>query len=163
MRDAFTTRWPVGEARGLSLLEVLVAIAVLSVGLGALAQAFLLARRANAAAHAATLATVLAARKMEELRTHPWSLATGGSLQSTVAGFSDFFDGAGRAAGPLPPPAAAFVRRWSIEALPDDPVLSRVLAVRVLRTQATGSSERVWPGMVPDEARLFTIVTEINR
>jgi prepilin-type N-terminal cleavage/methylation domain-containing protein len=57
-----------GPHRGFSLLEVLFALAVLSVALTGLAQLFTVAARANASARATTYAVVLAQQKMEQLR-----------------------------------------------------------------------------------------------
>lgn len=146
-------------SRGFSLIEVMVALSLLAVALGSLSHLFLLSRRANVAARTATIAATLANQKMEELRERPWTLPAGGSLQADIAGYVERFDGAGR---PLDPSATAWalVRRWSIQLLPDDPARSRVLAVRVLSASA---HERPWPGFMPDEARLFTLATEVDR
>lgn len=61
------------RAPGFSLIEVLVAITVLTVGVASLAQVFVLATRANTDAGAISLAAVLAAQKMEQLRALAWS------------------------------------------------------------------------------------------
>lgn len=53
---------------GFSLLEVLVATTILTVGLAALAQLFAVSTKANTSARATSYAAVLAAQKMEQLR-----------------------------------------------------------------------------------------------
>jgi prepilin-type N-terminal cleavage/methylation domain-containing protein len=152
-------RCPVAANSGFSLVEVMVSVSLLAVALGSLSHLFLLSRRANTAARTATMSAMLAGQKMEELRERPWSLPAGGSLQADISGYVERFDGAGR---PLPPAAtaAALVRRWSIHPLADDPVRSRVLAVRVFSAAGNGPA---WPAFMPDEARLLTIATEVDR
>jgi prepilin-type N-terminal cleavage/methylation domain-containing protein len=58
--------------RGFSILEVLVATTVLTVGIAALAQLFIISTRANFSAKVATTASVLAQQKMEQLRGLTW-------------------------------------------------------------------------------------------
>jgi prepilin-type N-terminal cleavage/methylation domain-containing protein len=58
--------------RGFSLLEVLVAATVLTVGLAALAQLFLISTRANVSAKSTTTAVILAQQKVEQLRGLTW-------------------------------------------------------------------------------------------
>jgi prepilin-type N-terminal cleavage/methylation domain-containing protein len=57
---------------GFSILEVLVAITILTVAVAALAQMFALSTRANSSARATTYASVLAQQKMEQLRGLTW-------------------------------------------------------------------------------------------
>jgi len=61
----------VGEG-GFSILEVLVAISIVTVAVAALAQLFALSTRANSSARATTYAAVLAQQKMEQLRGLTW-------------------------------------------------------------------------------------------
>jgi len=58
--------------RGFSILEVLIATSVLTVGLAALAQLFAISTRANFSAKTMTAASVLAQQKMEQLRGLTW-------------------------------------------------------------------------------------------
>ncbi len=152
-------RCSVAASSGFSLLEVMVSVSLLAVALGSLSQLFLLSRRANAAARTATIAALLATQKMEALRERPWLLPAGGSLQADISGYVERFDGAGHLLAPTAA-AAALVRRWSIQPLADDPSRSRVLAVRVV---STTRDERPWPGVTPDEVRLLTVATEVDR
>jgi len=68
-----------GNHRGFSLLEVLFALAVLSVALAGLAHLFTIATRANASARATTYAVVLAQQKMEQLRGLAYGFDTSGN------------------------------------------------------------------------------------
>ena len=82
-----------GRQRGATLLEVLVALFL--AGLGMLAMAPLFVYATESSATAADLGTVgaQAVRRMEILRSRGFgSLAAGGSLTTSVAGFSDASD-----------------------------------------------------------------------
>jgi hypothetical protein len=91
---------------GFSLVDALVAGGILSVGVLALAQLFVVAIGATSAARRTTLASILAAQKMEELR-----------------------------AGPLPPVGAgsdrvgALTRDWTVTPHEDDP--EKLVIIRV--------------------------------
>ena len=63
--------------RGFALLEALLASTILVVGVLSLAQLLTFASRANVAAGHMTAATILAAAKMEELRSLPWGETAG--------------------------------------------------------------------------------------
>lgn len=155
------------NGRGVSLLEVIVAMGLLSGAIAALAQLFTFATRANLDARASTVSVVLATGKMEQLRGQPGvdRAPSGGSLQADLPGYSDFFDGLGRPlpAGTTRPAATAFVRRWSIDPLPSDPQQSRVLWVRVWRVSSADSVEPRWPASRSGESRLLTVVTGTDR
>ena len=69
-RSSWTTE------RGFSLLEVLMATTILTVGLAALAQLFAISTRANFSAKATTTASILAQQKMEQLRGLTWGFDT---------------------------------------------------------------------------------------
>src|SRR4051794_19508940 len=86
------------DCRGVSLLEVIVAVGLLSGAVAGLAQLVAFATRANLGARATTVSVVLAAQKMEQLRAQPNAdrSPSGGSLLDDLPDFSDFFDGVGR-------------------------------------------------------------------
>ena len=58
-----------------------------------------------------------------------------GALAHNTAGYCDFLDAAGQSlgGGTVPPPAAIFARRWSVEPLPSHPADTLVLQVIVTR------------------------------
>jgi len=123
-------------ARGFSLVEVLVATVVMTVAAVSLAQVSLQGVRANRHARSVTLATLLASRKMTQLRALAWSfdesgmpvsdlstnttmaaeLPSGGSglsatpsgsLLGNTAGSVDFIDATGSVLPPGTTPPAA--------------------------------------------------------
>lgn len=118
---------------GFTLIETLVAMAILLTSLGSLSQLFGLAAAANRRAAAHTLGTIAARDKIEQLRSAPWTgLVTSPAavLEEDVNGFSDRVGG-----GAVP----ALTRRWSIVPLPSDP--SRLMALQVLVVGPGGSTE----------------------
>ena len=96
-------------SEGFSLVEVLVATALLMTAVVSLAQLFVLSTRANAAAGEMTEATILAAQKVEELRAAPVPNILGS--QSI-----DYVDARGVRLGSSPSHGRrAYARRWQIE------------------------------------------------
>jgi type II secretory pathway pseudopilin PulG len=108
---------------GFSLVESVVACALLTVGVLSLAQLFAMAVSMNISSRHATLAIVLASQKLEELRT----------TAEPMPGV-EFLDARGGAISPADdaqPPDSAFIRRWTIDPLPVDPLSSAVVHVIV--------------------------------
>ncbi len=119
------------NAPGFTLVEIVVALALLTVGLLGAARVLAAASAANVASKAMTHATVLAVDKMEQLRALPFDdpllqPSPSEALSTNVEGFVDR-------------PDATFVRRWAIEPLPCYP--DDAVAVRV-SVNATGSPVR---------------------
>ena len=112
---------------GSTLIEVLIAMLVFVTGVMMIAQLFLLAGATNAAARDTTIATTLAAQKVEQL------ISTDLSSES---GLVDHVDASGRVLGTSesPPEGAVYTRRWSIESLSDDLVAIRVRVGRLDRS-----------------------------
>lgn len=122
--------------RGFSLLEVLVATTIVAVGVSALAQLAGIATHANRYARQSTMAAVLAQKKMEELLSEDGGTLTpspADALGHNVDGFADFIDAAGHTigGGPVTPPGSAYLRRWSIDPLPDSRSGAWILQVLV--------------------------------
>ena len=148
------------DARGVSLLEVLVAGGILvSAALG-IAPLFTLAAEATLNARIRTTATLLAAAKIEELRGTPWSADAGepgpglsppGALDHDTPGFFDRLD----AAGGVATAQAVYLRRWSVEPWRGNPGGARILRVAVTTVAAAarrarapdGASGRLSPGV----------------
>jgi prepilin-type N-terminal cleavage/methylation domain-containing protein len=125
------------DERGFSLLEVLVATTIVTVGVSALAQLTVLGAHTNLRARHATTAAVLAQDKMEELlAAEAGTLAPSppDALGHDVDGFADFIDAAGHTMGgsPAAPPGSAYLRRWSIDSLPESRNGAWVLQVFVI-------------------------------
>jgi prepilin-type N-terminal cleavage/methylation domain-containing protein len=130
---------------GFTLLEVMVALGLLTGAFLAVAQLLMVAARATESSRATTLAANLAAQKVECLRSLAWGYdiagvptdelepSPPGSLVVNTTGFVDYLDDAGVwiGSGPSPPPRAMFVRRWSVEA-DVDTVPPTVLMLRVV-------------------------------
>lgn len=172
---------------GFTLLEVLVALAILTTSVLGLMQVFTGTARATALARRMTVSSSLAAQKLDQLRGLAWAydaagvpvsdtqtdttvapeIASGGrglaaspaaALQANTDGYCDFLDAQGRSlgGGTTPPPDTAYVRRWSIVPLADDPTDSFVLQVRLLsRDAATAGADD------PGSATLTTIRTRV--
>jgi len=178
--------------RGFTLLEVLVAIALL--GASALITGRFLAVTTNALAvsGAQTSTAALALTRMEQLRALSWTfdstgiplsdsltdLSTsppshGGSglspspataIQENTPGFADFFDARGEwvGTGAQPPRNAMFVRRWSIDLPPDGAPDTLVLQVVVRRVVDDVGAAGLARG-ARAESRFVTIKTRIAR
>jgi prepilin-type N-terminal cleavage/methylation domain-containing protein len=130
-------------AGGFSLLEVLIAAAILLISLSALAQLLVAASAVARRARALTLAAVFAQDKLETLLPQAALDATlraspADTLTGNVGGFCDFLDSTGRVIGEgtAAPPDAWFVRRWSIDPSSLD---GATLALRVLVVDARRS------------------------
>lgn len=151
----------VSRDTGFTLLEVCVALLLLTLAITGAAQLFALAIHANASARVQTSTTILATQKMEQLRGLTWSVdsagipvsdtasdlsfdpVTGGgtglgaspstTLDSNTPGWVDFLNARGQwiGTGPTAPPTAMFIRRWAIAPLPEDPADARILQVLV--------------------------------
>ena len=162
-------------SRGFTLIEVLLAVALLSVAALGGVQLVAVAIQAVGAARTQTLAVILASARVEELRrltfefddqglhstdlqtdlsTSPSSaggpgLAPGGSVSANLNGYVDHLDHRGDwiGSGAAAPPGAAYVRRWSIAASITTPdVLVLEVAVLPVAAQLTGGSGAGVPG-----------------
>jgi prepilin-type N-terminal cleavage/methylation domain-containing protein len=170
-------------ARGFSLLEVLIASAVITVAVVGLVPLLIISTRANTNARATTFAAVLAQQKMEQLRSLAWSVDAGGTpvsdtttditvvpnrseggvglsaspagaLDRDTSGYVDFLDADGKVLPDDPTAIPTFIRRWSVQPLPTNPANTLVLQVRVVRADAPRISRRV-----PGEARIVSVKT----
>jgi Tfp pilus assembly protein PilV len=150
-------------AGGFSLVEAIVALAILSVGVLSLAQLFPLSTMANMSARHATYAAVLAGTKVEELRALAWRFDHRGAPVSDpilhAAEGTDYVDRYGNqidAGSEASHDAAIYARHWTIEPLATDPANSLIIQVRVhpRRGAATDANTLI---RVPGETRVVTL------
>ncbi len=139
---------------GFSLVEVLIAACLLATVVASLPHLFVAAARANRDAGDVTWATVLAAQKLEDLRTE--ILPAPLSDQSV-----DYLDSAGRSLEDLGSREPAYTRRWWIEPLPSAPDSTIVITVTVSRYRRA-DEDTSGPAAQPREAaRLVTLRTRL--
>src|SRR5688572_23370230 len=110
------------KAAGFSLVEVLVATAVVAFGAASLAQLFIVSVRSGSIAHATAATAVLAQQKMEELLADAaYAPSPSAALTANTPGYFEYVDRLGVSLGgaePSPPPrSAVYLRRWAIEPL----------------------------------------------
>lgn len=144
----------------MSFVEVLVAMGLVAVAAAGLADLVVLSTGVVREARVATTASLAAEAKLAELCALPWgdgdtdltvdppsgggpglSPSPAQTLETNLPGYADYVDADGVYAGrgPVPPPSAVFVRRWSVRPLaphPDRAVVLQVVAARVTRPAA---------------------------
>ncbi len=182
-----------GRSEGFTLVEVVVALLVLTTAATAAASLVIVSLETTRAAQLQTSVTTLAVEKVEQLRSLTWMVVEGvpmsdtttalsvdppvsggtglspsppGTLTRDTAGYVDYLapSGVWVAGGSTPPPDAAFVRRWSIESLAEDPLdtlVLRVFVAPVARARATSGDEP--RAGVPGEALVATLLTRKAR
>jgi hypothetical protein len=94
---------------GCSLIEVLIATTLLAIGVASLTQLYMLAIGSNLASTHRTRGAMLAAQKLEELRSVAW----GPELRSGSDGVGEY------------------ARRWSVDPLPQNPGMAVIIDVVV--------------------------------
>ncbi len=125
---SFTVRWHTGRERGATLVEVLVAAALLVTLVAGLAHLFVTSQQHAQMAERQAAATLVAQDRVQRLGAEAWSwhlnglpadapgLAPSppGALDSSIAGYSDVVDRYGGQSEGDDAEGPAFVRRWSI-------------------------------------------------
>lgn len=132
---------PSDRADGFSLVELLVALALIVVVTASAAQLALFAAKAVSQSRTRTIAGQLATERIEQLRSElSLTASPSGTLSSNVSGYVDFLDRHGRpltetTAGPV------FVRRWRVSVSPQSAnVLVLQVAVLVLAGRAVDAA-----------------------
>jgi prepilin-type N-terminal cleavage/methylation domain-containing protein len=90
------------------------------------------------------------------------SLSPANSLGTNTDGYCDFVDAFGRTlgGGTTPPAGTAYIRRWSIEALPTNPDNTIVMQVLVTRAGTpNGADTSKTAARAPGQARLVSVKT----
>jgi type II secretory pathway pseudopilin PulG len=152
------------SASGITVLEALIAMSIVLVAAGTLLQLAGSAVRTNLDARTSTLATVLAAEKLEQLSALAWTVhgaahgpSPAGTLDQNTEGFVEFFN----ARGTMVPEAGSgsgsvLVRRWSLRPLPEDP---RCLVLQVVVLPTSDIAQGAGRGSNGRRVHLVTIRT----
>ena len=173
---------------GFSLVETLVATAILATSLVSLAELFVIATKSNAVAKNGGTTMILAQQKMEQLRGLTWGFdpvglplsdtttdtatapeTAGGtgllpspanSLWTNTDGYVDYINSTGQSlgGGTSVPTGTAYVRRWSIDPLPTNPNNTLIIQVLVTRPRTQDGTPRLGT-RYPEESRLVGIKT----
>ena len=111
-------------------------IASLTTVLLSVAQKVTAERRPNAKPAEAHLASILAEQKLRELNAESLSLSPDSALLENLNGFVEYLDKKGvlLGGGATPNPKTAYIRRWSISAVPTNPDEQVVIRVLILPT-----------------------------
>jgi type IV pilus modification protein PilV len=117
------------SSRGASLIEVLIATLILTIGLVGMAQLMGVSMLMHLNAREATTATQLAQAKVDELMK--LNMATAAAVQITPANASSLTT---NVANYFDSPQAAITRRWQVQ--PGPAANTRVLTVRVINARA---------------------------
>jgi hypothetical protein len=122
------------RAHGCSLVEVVVAMAMLAAGLTALAPLMVQSARTTTASGNRTIAALLAADKVEQLRALAWTVDAAGLPVSDPALSGSPLDALDRDISGFVDHVGSWTRRWTIQPFPSWPADVVVLQVRVLGT-----------------------------
>jgi hypothetical protein len=129
------------------LVEVLISTLLFAVALLSLPQLFAIAAGANRAAGHATAATLLAAQKIEELRSAPFP----GSLAAHGVEFLDTRGEQVEPFGSIP----VYTRSWWIEPLPS--AKGETMAIAVVISAYRRADDRTAASTGPELARVVTL------
>ena len=158
MMQAFRTQ---RKDEGFSLIEVMMAIVILTVGLLSLAQMMVVATHSNSLSGRMTSCSALAKEQLERLKSAPFytnpgallrnpMLTAGGDVNATAGGYSQLYDPDG-----IPTNAAGmFEVRWQIAEVPTALPLAMV-SIQVRCLGAMGPDQFSFIG----EARFTTFRT----
>ena len=175
------------HSRGFSLIEVLIALVLLSVAVLGVLQLVAVAVSATNAARLQSLTVALASARLEQLRALTFEfdelgspstdlttdlstatpgpagngLASGGSVETSVGGYVDHLDRLGAWIGnsTAPPLDAAYTRRWAVTV---SPFAANVLVLDVAVFPVAGSTGGAGPG-APGGTRLTTLIARRQR
>jgi prepilin-type N-terminal cleavage/methylation domain-containing protein len=137
---------------GFSLVEVMVATALLATSISMSAQLFVISASNTVVARRSTVAAIAAAQKVEELR--------GNSAGPASVGALDYLGPQGESLGGGPEAAggAAYIRRWFVERVPQSSMM--LIEVVVTRCHGAPASLATAAPREPGEARLITLARQ---
>lgn len=145
---------------GFSLIEVMVAIVILTVGLLSLAQMMVVATNSNSLSGRMTSCSALAKEQLERLKAAPFyldpvnktrnpQLNAGGDINNTVGGYSQIYDSNG-----LPVAGAGlFEVRWQITDVNDPALPLQMVRIQMRCLPAAGVGDQF---SIIGEARFTT-------
>jgi prepilin-type N-terminal cleavage/methylation domain-containing protein len=144
---------------GFSLVEVMVAIVILTVGLLSLAQMMVVATHSNSLSGRMTSCSALAKEQLERLKASPFytdpvaktrnpQLNAGGDINATVGGYSQIYDADG-----LPAAVGMFEVRWQITDVNDPGLPLQMVRIQMRCLPAAGMRDQF---AVIGEARFIT-------
>ncbi len=149
---------------GFTLIEVLIAIVILSIGLLSLAQMIVLATRANSLSGRMTASAALARERLERLKAAPFYtnpairarnpvLQDGGDVDAGGGAYVQFYDVNGQ---PVAAGTGIYEVRWEINSVISPGLPLEMLEIRVRCLPAAGMSSQF---AVIGEARFTTYRT----
>lgn len=154
------------HARGFTLVEVLVALALLLLAALATAQTLSVGALAVHDSRGHAMAAAAAAQRVEQLLAVEWSdpsltPSPPATLDQNIDGYCDYLGADGRVIsnGPEAPPAATMMRRWAIDVPANGSANARVIRV-IARSLA---ADRAGAYAARGEARLVTVRARLDR
>jgi hypothetical protein len=142
---------------GSTLIEAVVAVAILTTGVVSLAGLTSVAVRTITLTRERTVAAIAAAQKLEELSAamRPLLRSSPDAVRQDEAGFVEYLDEAGAVVGAHPgAPGVAYVRRWAVSPVVADASLTLIhVAVSPCRGATAGA------GACGDAARSVRLAT----
>ena len=177
-----------GNAAGFTLIEVCIAMMILTLAIAGVGHMSIVALNATQAARVQTSTAILASQKLEQLRALVWTVDVNGqplsdwstdlavepataagaglrpspanSLDVSAPGYADYLDSRGQwvGTGPTPPAATRYIRRWNVRPLPEDAQDTVILEVLVT-TIRRDRLARPPRRRLPDDALVTTMVS----
>jgi type II secretory pathway pseudopilin PulG len=160
---------PLVSRRGISLVETLVAFAILAVAMTVLGQLLFWAMHDSAFSRRRAQATLLAQERMEDLLAHRADLAAWEAATKTRFVYdlkTEWYCFDEREPGPQHPELSAFRWKWLIEDMKDHPGLKKIsVQLRWLRSgvEGAGGERDLWTALAAPGRLQTSVAAEPNR